>query len=140
MIGYLIDPKLQRLHDVELPDNVNEQLAMMRELIRCVTLGGGRISDCGDQLWCSDNVFEQQRCFAFKLRGGGVNLGPYGGTCIITGSDRSGRSRAPYIPLDLIRSNVVWLGEIVPRIDWIKEQQPGGVIMWRAVVTYSRPQ
>jgi hypothetical protein len=140
MRAYLIDPKLHRAHDVELPDNTRDMLAQMQQLIGCRTLGGGRISDMHDQLWCDDSVFSRGLpCFAWRLRGDGVELGPYGGICIITGADRRGNNQPPYVPLDVIKNDIDWLGEILPSVDWVDETQPGGMVVVRGIVTYKRP-
>jgi hypothetical protein len=144
MLAYLIDPKLQRAHDIELPDDLMPMLEQMRELIGCDTLGGGRLSDRGDQLWCDDGVFARRSCFAFRLRNEKrrVALGPYGGICIVTGSNRHGDTSVPLIPLDMILNDIDWLGEIEPEITWIEEPDPGsgGLVIVRSVVTYKRPK
>jgi hypothetical protein len=140
MLAYLINPKLHRVHDVELPDNTRDMLRQIHELIGAKTLGGGRISDMHDQLWCDDGVFSRgEPCFAWRLRGDGVELGPYGGICVITGADSRGHNAAPFVPLDTIRNDIDWLGEILPSVDWIDETLPSGLVMVRGVMTYRRP-
>jgi hypothetical protein len=140
MIGYLINPRLQRCHDIELdPRNL---IMQMHKLIGADGLDHAMISDERDQLWCDDRVFARgTACFAFRLRNlqRGIDMGPFGGTCIIIGADRAGRTRPPYVPLEMVKNDIDWLGEILPSVDCIQETRPDGVVVIRTVVTYRRP-
>jgi hypothetical protein len=141
MLAYLINPKLQRLHDVELPTAVDgaNMLKRMCQLIGAESLDHQMISDECDQLWSDDRVFDRgDPCFAFRLRGHGADMGPFGGICIIIGNDRQGRSRPPFVPLDMIANDIDWLGEILPEVTWIQEVDRAGIVRVHAIVTYKR--
>jgi hypothetical protein len=141
MRAYLINPKLQRCHDIELPTAVDgaNMLKRMHQLIGAESLDHQMISDERDQLWSDDRVFDRgDPCFAFRLRGHGADIGPFGGACIIIGNDRQGRSRAPRIPLDVIENDIDWLGEIIPEVTWIQEVDRAGNVRAHAIVTYKR--
>jgi hypothetical protein len=108
-------------------------------LIGAESLDHQMISDEYDQLWSDDRVFDRgDPCFAFRLRGHGADMGPFGGTCIIIGNDRQGRSRPPFVPLDMIANDIDWLGEIIPEVTWIREVDRAGMVRVHAIVTYKR--
>jgi hypothetical protein len=139
----LIDPRVQRITDIELADKTTgDMLRDMHRIIGAETLGHSVISDERDEIWCDDTILSRgEPCFGFKLgpKGRQVILA---GKCLIVGNDRGGNSRAPYIPIEMIINDCDWLGEIVPAVDFI--QQPDATINGRAffktnaIVTYSR--
>lgn len=142
MRGILIDPRLQRVTDVELSDK--NMLADMRRLIGCETMGQSVISDQHDSIWCDDTILARGNpCFGFKLgpKDRAVTLG---GICIIIGADDRGETREPYIPIEMVQNDIDWLGEIVPEVIWIEDKTTvllAGLSPFRrhtAVVTYSR--
>ena len=60
---------------------------------------------------------------------------PFAGKAIILGADDRGATRAPFVPIQVLKADITWLGVIVPDVQWIEE---AGRL--RAVVTYSRQQ
>jgi hypothetical protein len=129
MRGYLIDPEARTIEAIDLPDK--DMLDAMRRIV-----GGGMdhsiISDEHDSIWVSEfGLKNGDPIHAFKLP---VQHEPYAGRAIIIGADDEGRTRAPFIPLSVLKRDVEWLGVIVPTVEWVEE--PTGA---RAVVTYSRP-
>ena len=140
MLAIMIDPRLQRVTDIELADI--DMLLDMKRLIGCESLGHSRLSDAHDHIWCDDTILARgQPCFGFRLgpKDKSVILA---GRCIIIGSTRWGETRPPQIPIEMIVNDCVWLGEIVPSVDWV--EQPGiringkPVMKTTAIVTYSR--
>lgn len=144
MRAILIDPKLQRIVDVELAAPTDtKQLIEMRRIIATNTLGQSRISDVGDTIWCDDTILARgEPCFAFKL-GPRNRQALLGGTCIVVGADRHGNSRPPQIPIAMLVNGCEWLGQIVPEVTWVQDTIVAAgreMAHFRAVVTYSRPK
>jgi hypothetical protein len=144
MRAIIIDPKLQRIVDIELAGPTEtEQLADMRRIIATSTLGHTRISDAGDSIWCDDTVLSRgEPCFAFKLGPRDFRV-VFGGVCIIVGADRYGNSRPPQVPIEVIMNDTEWLGQIVPEVTWVESTLTIGgksAVNFTAVVTYSRPK
>jgi len=146
MRAILIDPKLQRVIDVELAGETDaEQLADMRRIIGASNLGHSTLSDVGDTIWCDDTILARgEPCWGFRL-GRREHSMILAGNCVVVGADRAGNSRAPRIPIPMIVNDCQWLGEIVPEIFWVEDAQsfgigPAGQLLagFRAVVTYSR--
>lgn len=134
MRAYLIDPELQRVSTVELDGkNDSERLDHMRRLIGCGSMDHMMISDEHDEVWLDDRGLSRgQPVYAFRLR---IIKDPCAGKGIVIGANDEGVTRAPYFPLDLLVREIVWLGVIVPQVDWVED---GNTV--RAVVTYSRPK
>ena len=134
MKAYLIDPEARTITAIDLPDD--GMLDAMRRIIGPPSGGMDHqlISDELDTIWLDEyGLTRGEPIHAFKLP---IARHPYAGRAIITGADRStGRTRAPYIPLWMLRRDVEWLGVIVPTTEWVEEA--GGL---RCVVTYSRPR
>jgi hypothetical protein len=134
----LIDPKLRRIIDVELPDRDPAMLIEMRRLIGCKSMDHTTISDRHDTIWVSDSGLQQRTCWAFKIR----NSDPFAGTAIIIGADRHGNTRPPSIPIEWLENDVGWLDEIEPEIHWEESPiaLPNGAIVTRvrSFVTYKR--
>jgi len=129
IIAYLIDPDLRRVEIVEV--EAKDPLKRARALIGADGLDHGLISDMRDSIWVDENgLLNGKPVCAFKLP---VQRDPYAGKAIIIGTGKRGEAQSPYIPLEIIRRDIEWLGLIVPAVDWVEE--PTGV---RAVVTYSR--
>lgn len=141
---YLIDPALRRITDIELNDR--RLLDDMRRIIGCEYLDHMTISDRHDQLWSDDGVFTRgEPCFAFKIRNDRrkVNMGPFGGKCIIVG--RAGdETVAPSFPIEIIENDCDWLDEIVPQVIWTEyETQIAPGIKGKrftSTIVYSRAQ
>lgn len=128
--GYLIDPERQSVELVDL--DAKDPLARSRELIGADGLDHGLISDMRDTIWVDEyGLLLGKPVFAFKL----LARDPYAGKAVIIGTGERGEAKAPYVPIEMIRRTVDWLGCIVPAVDWVEE--PNGT---RAVVTYSRPK
>ena len=138
MRAILIDPRLHRVTDLELPDKEADQLPEMRRLIGSKNLDYMRISDLGDFLWCDGAGLQQTVCWAFKLRDGG----PFAGKCIIIGTAPDGGAMPPIVPVAMIQNDIDWLGEIEPEIHWEESPiaLPNGVMIQRvrSFVTYKR--
>jgi hypothetical protein len=134
MRAYLIDPWLQRVSVVDLlGKNDSERADHMRKLIGCDGLDHMTISDEHDTIWLDDRGLTRgQPVYAFRFR---IIKDPCAGKGIIVGADDEGRTRAPYFPLDLLTREIIWLGLIVPQVDWIED---GNTL--RAVITFSRPK
>jgi len=141
MRAIAIDPRLQRVTDIELSDT--DMLSDMRRIIGCETMGHQIISDARDAIWCDDLVLSRgEPCFGFKL-GRRDNHLILAGTCIIIGADPAGETRPPQIPIAMIINDIDWLGEIVPEVTWVEGAPNGrrvfGVLAgFTAVVTYKR--
>jgi hypothetical protein len=139
----MIDPRIQRVTDIELADkNTTAMLADMRRIIGAETLSSSIISDEHDQLWCDDTILSRgQPCFGFRLGPTKERSVILAGICLITGNDRGGNARAPYIPIEMVINDCDWLGEIVPQVDWIQHNEQINGRPWfktQAIVTYSR--
>jgi hypothetical protein len=129
--AYLIDPEARTVRTIDLPDL--KMLDAMRRI-----LGGNMdhqtISDMHDTLWVEEFGLKRgEPIHAFKLPA--IQPTPYAGKAIIIGADDEGRTRAPYIPIEILMRDVEWLGVIVPAVDWVVTDERGA----HAVVTYSRP-
>ena len=132
MRAILIDPKLQLVTEIALPNDEREMNTAMRSVIGCDGMDHAMIDDLRDSLWVDDGGLNRgEPVFAFRL----AYPTPFAGKGIIVGADEYGRTRAPLIPIDFLRAKITWVGLIVPEVSWVDE--PGGV---RAVVTYSRPK
>jgi hypothetical protein len=91
------------------------------------------ISDEHDILWVYEfGLKNGEPIHAFKLP---VQHAPYAGKAVIVGADSEGRTRAPFIPIELLMRDVEWLGVIVPEVQWVEDDRGA-----HAVVTYSRPK
>ena len=133
MKAILIDPERRTVEPIELPDNDIAIGEEMQRIIGCSGLDYGLIDDMRDTIWVDEFGLKRGKpIHAFKLP---VQHDPYAGKAVILGADDMGATCAPYIPIDLLRQDIEWLGVIVPEVEWIKEERGG-----RAVVTYSRPQ
>jgi hypothetical protein len=132
MKAYLIDPRTRQICAIELIKGDKLMLAEMLELIGAPTgLDHQMISDMKDSIWVDEFGLKRgQRIYAFKLP---IQSDPYAGKAIIIGADEAGRTKAPFIPIEVLRADIEWLGEILPQVLW--EETPTGE---RAVVTYSR--
>jgi hypothetical protein len=127
--AYLIDPELQRVELVDL--DAKDPLVRVRELIGTRGLDHGLISDMLDTIWVDEfGLLNGKPIYAFKLP---VQHDPYAGKAVIIGADEHGEPQVPYIPVEIIRRDIDWLGCIVPDVIWIEEPNRK-----RAVVTYSR--
>jgi len=139
MRAILIDPKLQRVVDIELSER--HMLREMHRIIGADTLGHSIISDKRDELWCDDLILARGNpCFGFKLgpRDQQVILA---GICVVVGNDAGGNSREPFIPIEMIQNDIDWLGEIIPEVIWTRAPVLRNGKEWvehQATVTYSR--
>ena len=138
MRAIMIDPKLRRVTDIELPDKEADQLPDMRRLIGSSDLDHITISDVGDVLWLDGMGLQHGVCWAFKIRDGG----PFAGKGIVIGTARDGGSQAPIVPLVMIQNDIDFLDQIEPEVHW--EEAPitlpnGATVMRvRSFVTYKR--
>jgi len=129
--AYLIDPELRRIELVDL--DAKDPLVRVRELIGAKGLDHGLISDMLDTIWLYEfGLLDGKPICAFKLP---TTHNPFAGKAVIIGTGERGEAKAPYVPIEMIRRDIEWLGTIVPAVDWI--EQPNGLC---AVVTYSRPK
>lgn len=133
MKAILIDPERRKIEAIELPDDDAAIAEAMRCVIGCTDMDYGLIDDMRDTIWVDGSGLKNQRPIeAFKLHG--FQRNPYAGKAIIIGAEEGGKTCAPFIPIEILRADIVWLGVIVPQVDWLDEPH-GGL---RAVVTYSR--
>lgn len=130
MKAYLVDPQRCSVEEIDLPDKKVEQNAEMRRLIGCKGMDHCTISDEHDQIWVDDIGLTNGRCWGWKLQG---MIEPLAGRGVMVSADDAGRMRPPVVPIEWIRRDVVWLGEIVPEMTTVKEEYGA-----RVVVTYSR--
>jgi hypothetical protein len=145
MLGYLIDPALRRIVDIELPNNVRQQLDEMRRIIGCEYMDHARLSDRHDELWCDEWALARGLpVFAFQFKNKRGTSGPYGGRCIVTGNDDGGNPAPPAIPIEWLENDVTWLDEIVPELHQIIETPDivhgHKMQRFRTIVTWSRPK
>jgi hypothetical protein len=141
MRAIMINPRLQRVTDVELADKLTAMIADMHRIIGAETLSHSLISDQRDELWCDDTILSRgEPCFGFKL-GPKERQVILAGICLIVGNDRGGNPCAPYIPIEMVINDCDWLGEIVPAVDWIQHHEQINGHPWfktQAIITYSR--
>jgi hypothetical protein len=133
MRAYLIDPEARTIRTIELPDK-----GMFDEMRRIIGPPSGGmdhalLSDALDTIWVDEFGLKRgERVHAFRLP---MQREPFAGRAIVIGEDRSGLTRPPFIPIEMLMRDVDWLGVIVPAVEWIEETNGA-----RAVVTYSRPK
>jgi hypothetical protein len=132
MKAILIDPFKQEVREIEINATNDRALSIeMHRLIGADTLDHQRISDDHDSVWLDDAGLKRgEPVYAFKLP---IQRDPYAGTAVIIGADHIGRTRAPLIPIEVLRNGIEWLGRIVPEVVW-EETERGS----RAIVTYAR--
>lgn len=58
---------------------------------------------------------------------------PIAGKCVIVGANRQGEVADCGIPIEILRQDVTWLGQILPEVTWDHTAHGS-----RAIVTYSR--
>jgi hypothetical protein len=131
MKAYLVDPERHHIEEIDLPDDAKERLAEMRRLIGAEGgLDHTTISDEHDQIWLDDLGLTRGRCWGWKLQG---MREPLAGKGIVIGVDDAGRTRPPFVPLQWIIRDAVWLDEIIPELTHVKTEYGH-----RIVVTYTR--
>jgi hypothetical protein len=130
--AFLIDPFTRQVTEIEI--EAKDDYALMletRRLIGADTLDHQMISDEHDHIWLADDGLKRGApVYAFKLP---IQRDPYAGRAVVIGADDFGRTRAPFIPVGLLRQDIEWLGKIVPEVTW-EETERG----CRAIVTYAR--
>ena len=130
MKAYLIDPRVCVIREIHFTDD-KTMLADMRRVVGADTLDQAVISEMRDSIWVDgDGLRAGKPICAFKLP---IQKDPFAGKAIVIGADAIGCTRAPAIPIEVLRRDLEWLGEIVPEVTF--EETPNGA---RAIVTYSR--
>jgi hypothetical protein len=111
--------------------NERKMLEEMHQLIGADTLDHQTISDEHDSIWLDDGGLSRGKpIYAFKLP---IQRDPYAGNAVVIGADHYGCTRPPFIPIELLRRDVEWLGKIIPEVVW--ERIPNRD---HAIVTYQR--
>jgi hypothetical protein len=125
MRAYLIDPSARMVSAIDLDEK--RFLDHVREIIGWKGLDYGLLSDMKDTIWVYEfGLVDEKPIAGFKLLG---QL--YAGRAVITGVDDFGENAPPYVPLEMIRRDIEWLGVIVPKVIWGETER--GL---RATVTY----
>ena len=127
----VIDPKHQ-IVDVVDTDGTHSS---MEELIGARALDHFRLAD-HDRSWDYGWVDEQGLKRGEPVHGFLLPTGkdPLAGRCLIVGADkRTGETCDAKFPLDLLRSEIIWLGLIKPEVTWDETET-----VTRAIVTYER--
>jgi hypothetical protein len=132
MKAILIDPFAREVREIEIAATNDRALTIeMHRLIGADTLDHQMISNDHDSVWLDDAGLKRgEAVYAFKLP---IQRDPYAGTAVIIGADQIGRTRAPLIPVEVLRRDIEWLGRIVPEVIWEKTERGS-----RAIVTYAR--
>jgi hypothetical protein len=127
----LIDPCKCEVSEIEINEGDGAVSVEMRRIIGADTLDHQRISAERDSVWVDDGGLDRgEPIYAFKLP---IQRDPYAGRAIVIGADEAGRTRAPVLPIEVLRRDIEWLGRIVPEVTW--EETPHGA---HAIVTYVR--
>jgi hypothetical protein len=125
----LIDPFKREIREIEI--DADDLLTEMHRIIGVDTLDHQTISNDHDSVWVDDGALGRgDAVYAFKLP---IQRDPYAGTAVVIGADQIGRTRAPRLPIEVLRRDIEWLGRIVPEVVW--EHTEHGV---RAIVTYEK--
>lgn len=127
----VIDPAARTVEVIES----NGSYEKTRELVGAIGLDHFRIADHEDSWdygWCDDNGLARRKpVHAFLLS---IRKEPIPGRCVLAGVEKdSGENCDAKFPLDVLRSNITWLGVILPEVTW-DESEAGA----RAIVTYAR--
>ena len=129
MRAYLIDPERQTVTLTSISDRTFHHEA--RTLIGADDLDYAPIGYKFDTIWVwGRGLISGNPIHAFKLP---TSHDPFAGRAIVIGANQIGKTTPPNIPLECLRSAIVWLGIIVPEVTPVNEEN--GV---RMVVTYSR--
>jgi hypothetical protein len=128
--AYLNDPEARTMREIVFVDE-RKALDEMYRLIGADTLDHQIISDEHDSIWLDgDGLRRGEPIYAFKLP---IQREPYAGKALVIGADDYGQTRAPFIPIEMLRRDVEWLGRIMPEVVWEKT-----AFGERAIVTYAR--
>jgi hypothetical protein len=131
MKAILIDPFKQEVLEIQVTADPRGLSTEMHKIIGANTLDHATISAEFDSVWVDDAGLKRgEPIYAFKLP---THRDPFAGRAVVIGADRSGRTRAPVIPIEVLRKSIEWLGRIVPEVTWEHTERGG-----RAIVTYKR--
>jgi hypothetical protein len=128
----LIDPEARRITELEIEVTV----AALHELIGAETLDNFRLAFFDedrhvDMGWVDDGGLSRGlpiHAFLFPRA-----KDPVAGKCVIIGANRMGETTSCRIPVEILRQDVTWLGQILPEVTWDETD-----IASQAIVTYSR--
>jgi hypothetical protein len=127
----LIDPEARRISELE-SDCSLDSIHKLIEAPGLDSFGLAIFPDSGrDMGWVDDvGLSGGEPVHAFLLP---TSKDPIAGRCLIIGANYMGETCGARLPLELLRQDVTWLGQILPEVTWDHTDEGS-----RAIVTYSR--